>query len=279
VTPAADLGALAKLAEGREAEIFAWDDVTVLRLLRDPDAGVDAERELAALRAVRQSLPLVPEARGRVEVEGRPGVLMERIAADDLLAVLTRAPWRMSWGMRLLGEVHARLHAIAAPSELPPLREQIADRLARSPRVPPALAAYALDLLDALPDGESLCHGDFHPGNVLLTPRGPVVIDWGHAARGDAVGDLGRTSLMLRRGSLPPGTPTLIRAVAPFAVGAFGAGYRRAYLRVARADPARLRRWEIVRAVDRLVEGIPEEREGLLREIERSRAAGARGAP
>jgi thiamine kinase-like enzyme len=28
-----------------------------------------------------------------------------------------------------------------------------------------------------LTPGTAPCHGDFHPENVLLTPRGPVVID------------------------------------------------------------------------------------------------------
>jgi aminoglycoside phosphotransferase (APT) family kinase protein len=274
---ATELAAFEKLAEGREAEIFAWDAATVLRLFRDPLAGERAERELAALRAVRRALLLVPEARGRVEVGGRPGVLMERIAGGDLFAGMTDAPWRIGWATRLMAEVHARLHTVAAPPELPPLRERIAERLAASPRVPPGLAAHALELLRELPDGAALCHGDFHPGNVLLSPRGPVVIDWGNATRGDAAGDLGRTTLMLRRGSLPPGTRALIRAGAPLAGGVFGASYRRAYSRLVPVDRARLRRWEIVRAIDRLVEGIPEERDGLLREIERSRArSGAR---
>jgi len=29
-----------------------------------------------------------------------------------------------------------------------------------------------------LPTGLSTCHGDFHPGNVLLGKTGPMLIDW-----------------------------------------------------------------------------------------------------
>ena len=32
--------------------------------------------------------------------------------------------------------------------------------------------------LDTLPDGQRFCHGDYHPGNVILTKAGPIVIDW-----------------------------------------------------------------------------------------------------
>jgi hypothetical protein len=39
-------------------------------------------------------------------------------------------------------------------------------------------------MLEALPDRQNLCHGDYHPGNVLITRRGPLVIDWMTACAG-----------------------------------------------------------------------------------------------
>ncbi|WP_308495210.1 hypothetical protein [Micromonospora purpureochromogenes] len=33
-------------------------------------------------------------------------------------------------------------------------------------------------MLDGLPDGDRLCHDDFHPGNVLLAVDWTAVIDW-----------------------------------------------------------------------------------------------------
>ena len=41
-----------------------------------------------------------------------------------------------------------------------------------------------LRLFDTLPEGNRVCHGDFHPGN-LLTCRGQTyVIDWGGRPHG-----------------------------------------------------------------------------------------------
>lgn len=50
---------------------------------------------------------------------------------------------------------------------------------------------------------------DFHPDNVLLAARGPVIIDWPDATRGQPLADVARTSLLLRLGGLPPGWPRL----------------------------------------------------------------------
>ena len=40
------------------------------------------------------------------------------------------------------------------------------------------------------PERPALCHGDFHPFNVMLSPRGPIVIDWNNAHIGNPLEDV-----------------------------------------------------------------------------------------
>lgn len=257
-----------KLAEGREAEIFAWGEDRVLRLHRDPNAGASVDRELLALAAVREALPCVPAPHGRIDWEGRPGLLMDRIEGCALFSEIQRHPWRVWQLATLSGRVHADLHALRGPIGLPALRDALAERIGEEPEIPEPLRRAALAELARLPDGESLCHGDFHPDNVLLATRGPVVIDWPSASRGDPCGDLARTALMLRVGALPPGMPPLIRWAQGIGRGLFARAYLAGYTRERRVDGHRLRRWQLVRAIDRLADRIPEERPGLLRAAE-----------
>jgi hypothetical protein len=67
-----------KIAEGRDAEIFAWDDGLVLRLHRDPNAGARAHRDMAVGATVRSVLPSVPTPAARIVHDGRPGIPEER---------------------------------------------------------------------------------------------------------------------------------------------------------------------------------------------------------
>jgi aminoglycoside phosphotransferase (APT) family kinase protein len=93
-----------------------------------------------------------------------PGVLevredslvLERIDGSTMLARLRQRPWRLADHARTLADLHGRLHAI--PFE-----------------------------------GGRLLHLDFHPDNVLLSARGPVVIDWANARSGDPALDVAMT--------------------------------------------------------------------------------------
>jgi hypothetical protein len=51
--------------------------------------------------------------------------------------------------------------------------------------------------LQSFPRGKALCHGDFNPTNVIITPKGDWrVIDWSHVRLGDPLADVARTYLL-----------------------------------------------------------------------------------
>jgi hypothetical protein len=150
--------------------------------------------------------------------EGRPGILMQRLDGHGILAEIQRRPWR-AWALATLcGRVHADVNGIRAPENLPDQKRR-KRRIESLADVPSALRTAVLRELDRLPDGEALCHGDFHPDNVMLCSTGPAVIDWPNATRGDACGDFARSSVMMRVGAIPPGAPRLIRGDIGRAVG------------------------------------------------------------
>ena len=256
---------LKKIAEGREAEMFEWEDGKILRLQR----GVDSEQQVVwqkmACEAAAKSGLRVPAVYEQVHEMGRPGLVMERIDGSDILVLIGQRPWKLFWAARVIADLHVQMHAAEAVPEIPPLKVKIRQMLEASDRVPPAFAEFVLKELDALPDGNRLLHGDFHPGNVMLRGEEPVVIDWTNVARGDPAADFARTRLMLRIGELPPGSPLTVRILAAVGRSVLWRLYDRAYRRSRSPDPEIVKRWEIVRVADRLVEGIEEERPALLK--------------
>ena len=135
------------LAQGRDCDIFDRGDGTVLRRSRKAyDQGPEA-RVLAY--AAEHGYP-VPSVQALAD-EGRD-LIMEKVEGPTMVQALERRPWRARAVGRQLGELHNRLHDIPGPDWLP-----------------------------RLPEGDALLHFDLHPQNVILSPRGPVVIDWTNA--------------------------------------------------------------------------------------------------
>lgn len=186
------------LARGRDADVFDVGGGRVLRRYRREGSTLD---EAAIMQLVASSGYPVPEVH---EVSG-PSIVMDRVTGPTLLAEVVRKPWRIPWGGRVLADLHRRLHAIPAPDWAPP----------------------------RLGGGPSVVHMDLHPLNVIVSPDGPVVIDWTNAGTGEPDREVAHTWLLMRT-SVPPGglAERLLAAVGrQMFLRAFLAGFDRDALR------------------------------------------------
>lgn len=185
------------LAEGRNAQVFAYGDGLVLKLDRPDWTGLSPfEAEMLDLLA-GAGLP-VARSHGAVTVEGRSGVVLDRIDGVPLSQVLFAAGRDQ---IEALAERFVDLQWLlnsTSVSGLPPLVPRLRLEL-ESTIDDPGLRAALLTRLDRLDDGTlGVLHYDFHPDNVLVAADDRwVVIDWLTVAAGPAAADLART-LVLR---------------------------------------------------------------------------------
>ena len=253
-----------RIAGGRTAEIFAWGDGCVLKLLRPGYPAEDAVREAATARLVQAAGVPVPAVHAVIEVAGRTGIVTERVDGPSMLQALSAHPGRILRYARLLADLQATLHACVT-SDLPSGRRRLSAAIADAAALPVSWKEAAWGALARLPEGAALCHGDFHPANIILSPRGPVILDWMDASAGHPLADVARTALLLQLGGLPPETPRrwmiiLLRRV-------FYAAYLNRYLRRRAADRRVLAAWHGPVAAARLAEQVPGEERALLRRV------------
>jgi aminoglycoside phosphotransferase (APT) family kinase protein len=152
----------ALIGAGRAADVYALGKQRVLRRYRNGDS---TEREAGVMVYLAETGFPVP----RVYDASGPDLVLERLAGRDMLADLSRRPWLVRVHARTLAGLHDRLHAIAAP---PSLRARFGP-------------------------GDRILHLDLHPGNVMLTAAGPVVIDWSNVAAGAPAADVAMAWLII----------------------------------------------------------------------------------
>ena len=263
------LGRPRLVGQGAEAQVYEWRDGRVLRLLRARGPAGRLAFEVAALEAARSAGVRVPQVYERVVADGRPGLVMERLQGPDLLSVIGQKPWLVFRAGRLTGEIHARINAASAPASLPRLTDVVRDGLVRLSREEPALAEWTGRIFERLPDGDALCHGDFHPGQIMLADGQYAAFDWPAAKCGNPLFDYARTRVLLSMGEPPPGTTLPLRLLAKVGRRLLFSSYVGAYERhtAGPVDQAQVRQWEVVNVAMRVLDNIPGERPRLFRRL------------
>lgn len=260
---------LVRLAAAKEAEVYVWDDDKVVRLLRREDGMGQLEREEVAMQTVAGLGGPAPATHGTVTIAGRPGLIMDRLHGSDLASMVLRQPWRAAAFGHVLGDTQARLNEIRAPEEAESMRDLLLRSILANPSLADDLRVMAKEALEGLPDGDRVCHGDFHPANVIIDRKhGPVVIDWPNACRGDYHGDVARTLLLLRHAT-PPEMPAFARPLLAAVRARSVPAYLRAYRRRLPLDPSLVRLWQVAWAARRFSEGLPHEHAAMERVIRR----------
>jgi Ser/Thr protein kinase RdoA (MazF antagonist) len=164
-----------------------------------------------------------------------------------MLATLERHPWALLGYARTLAEAQIRINNVQAPADLPGIRQTLATRIDAA-ALRPQRRDFARRILDGLPAGDRLCHGDFHPGNVLVGADRVSVIDWANATRGVPEADYARTVLLLEQADPLPDTSPFFRSLMAAGRSLFARAFARAYRRRAH-DPYPLRRRRAVPTV------------------------------
>jgi len=253
-------------AAGRTAEIFPYGNGKVLKLFF-PSIPLDWINKETDIGRYIQDMPLpVPKVYERIKAKEREGLIYERIDGPSLLSELARKPWTVARTARLLAKLHVQVHQVAAPSNIEPQKEWATGGIPESKKLSPKLRDDVLQLLESLPQGDRLCHGDFHPGNIILTRRGPVIIDWMTTSRGTAAGDVARSSVIMEVAKPPEGTP--LRWLLERIRSLLQSTYEKTYFKLNPVETKLFFAWRAVMAANFFDVSIPEEEPNLFKIIE-----------
>lgn len=154
------------VASGRDGDIYEYGPGLVLRRTKRPRVIEHEARVMAYAAEHGYPVPKVHDV-----LAGGTEIVMERLEGPMMMDQMTKQPRTFMANTRLLADLHDQLHEIPAPDWLPTVRRD--------------------------DETNRLIHLDLHPMNVMITARGPVVIDWTNAAQGAPLTDVGLTYVLL----------------------------------------------------------------------------------
>ncbi|MZQ86961.1 phosphotransferase [Paenibacillus sp. 5J-6] len=264
-----------RIAEGRTAEIFQQSHESVIKLYRSgfPKEAISYEYEITK-RVASLGIP-VPQVYGLVEIEERVGIIFEYLDGKPLLQKMVEHPLELDDFAVMLADIHVMLHRFEVPADegvnhFRKQKEVLASNIHQVDQLSPDEKNAILQYLEELPNGNRVCHGDFHPDNVLIGEK-RWILDWTDGMIGNPAGDVARTLLLLRYGTLPDAAPDHVKEQLEGVRKQMGDVYINHYLTQSHLRFDEIDQWLMPIAAARLKDWIPEEEKDQLRSVIRER--------
>ncbi|MBT8241512.1 MAG: phosphotransferase [Acidimicrobiales bacterium] len=246
-----DVGEL--VAVGRTSEVYAYGNDSVVKVPRPDVPEHWAHDEAQFTRAARTCGVPAPEVVDVIELDGRPAIVFERIDGPSMWERMLAHPADIDQLAVQVAAVHREIHAAGIPSGVPDLIERMCMKIGEARTLGDDAKDEACTIARALPRGAALLHGDLHPGNILLSPNGPVVIDWFDATIGHPIADVVRSSILIRPNADAADLPHLPDAEPGF-LEHVHSSYVRQFDELVADTADSLSQWEAVVAVSRISE-------------------------
>lgn len=253
------------IGQGNTAEIYRLDNNKILKLFRNGLNKDIIEKEYQNGIIIQNILECVPKVYEMVEINGRHGIIYEEVHGRDMLKIIMGSLWKTNGFAKELAHCHLSIQK-PVKEHLCTVKEKLEADINSVDILSEENKEIIRHYLKQLPDGNELCHFDFHPGNVMIENNKKVILDWMTACRGDACADVARTCLLLKYGEVAH-APWIVRKIISFFQNYIYKKYIREYLTISQRYMEDINSWELPVAAARLREWISDNEKIILIQI------------
>ncbi len=137
----------------------------------------------------------VPKLHEVKKIDGKWAIVTDYIEGKTLEELMNENPEKMDEYIARLVDIQTEVlsHRV---THLNKLRDKMHAKISSADIN--ATIRYELHTrLDATPKHNKVCHGDFHPSNIIITENDEAyIIDWAHVTRGNGAADAARVYLL-----------------------------------------------------------------------------------
>ena len=181
------------IAKGANGAVYRYDEETILKTYFAKDAlpEIKQERENARRAFILGINTAIPY--GIVRVGDGYGTVTELLRAENVTQLIRRDPEHLEQPVKYYIDMLKSIHGTAVePGLVPDMKETAlawADFVA--PHIPEAQGKKLRSLIEAVPQRNTLLHGDYHTNNIMVQKGEPLLIDMDTLCMGHPVFELG----------------------------------------------------------------------------------------
>ncbi|WP_312373136.1 aminoglycoside phosphotransferase family protein [Lachnoclostridium sp.] len=197
------------IGQGNTANVYEWEDGKVLKLFHQGCSIDSVKREYENAKRLNLMNFPKPMVFDIVTVSEQNGILYDKVNGNCMF------DWLMATGdMKGCAEKIAQLQDKINENkayEFMYYKEFLRNNLQRfvltGGMEAKSQGEEMLHLLTTLKDGENLCHGDYHPGNIFIEEDKVSVIDFMNCCRGPREYDIARSLYLIQYSPIPQNMP------------------------------------------------------------------------
>lgn len=185
-----------KIAERKNKEIYV-EDGKVIKLFVETHPKSNILNEALNQSRVEEGSNLnVPKLVEVTKIGNRWALVSEYIEGKTITELLRENPEQEDKYLNLFVDVQLEILSNKVPL-LNRIKEKFRRKLDNATNIDENTKYELLQRLEGMKNHDKLCHGDYHPSNVIIQEDGTVyIIDWSHVTQGNASADAARTYLL-----------------------------------------------------------------------------------
>ena len=186
---------LDKVIAVRTNKTLYRDGDTVVKVFDKTYSKADVLHEALDQALMEETGLNVPKVIEVLKVDGKWAIVSQFIEGKTLARLMEENPDKEEEYLQLFVKLQMDVHNQKAP-KLKKLKDKMNRKISESDL--DATTRYELHTrLEGMPKHKKVCHGDFNPSNIIITPAGDAyILDWNHVTQGNASADVARTYLL-----------------------------------------------------------------------------------
>lgn len=182
------------LAERKNKRIYRSGDFVVKEFDKDFSKSDILNEALNQARVEETGLK-IPQLREVTKIDGKWAIVVDYIEGHTLGENMKQDRKNLEKYMDKFVDIQLEIHSKKS-RHLNKLKDKMHSKISMTDL--DATTRYDLHTrLEGMPTHDKVCHGDFNPSNVIISPEGNCyIIDWAHATQGNASADAARTYLL-----------------------------------------------------------------------------------
>jgi len=254
------------IGKGATADVYEWTDNTIIKIFNDYTSDEAIEMEINNTKALVNCSFNFPRFIEKLNYEGKRAAVYEKAAGTSMMKQMASRPF----SYRKYAKRLAYLHFVVHRNHVEGIREQktyFKECILWSKDLSDDKKEKLAKLLDSMPEGDCLCHSDFHPENILISENSDYIIDWADCCNGNACADVARTILTIRTAEIPENISKFKRLIIKLIRNRFITIYTKEYLKISGKTINQINEWKVPVAAYRLCAAKKTEKIAMLKII------------